>query len=321
MKKFLRLIFIFMVGFSITAVSQSGDMDDDGLTDDQEAILGTDPTKADTDGDSLNDGTEYLELFTDPTKADSDDDGLNDAEDPFPSWLDYVDLNGVTSQRDRILNSGGTQVLNQLVEVAVGNVITIDWFNQLSPQFDLAEADFSISFDFIDPMRQDFSDDGFYRISEDGQSAQVRIPGSSELVEETTPWRTNTMTISDWPYHLFSKPIEVGQTWEFNVFYHEFLPQDEDPYFTGRAEVVRIEKFPIETKLGRREYEVFVIEATMSHVTFNDPFFKAFLGDDPVLRTLVHLTTDHLRMLRFTTPFFRITPSKQVGFSDFIVNH
>ncbi len=321
MKKLITMLFIFVFGLTMTAVSQSGDMDNDGLNDEQEALLGTDTTKPDTDGDGLSDGIEYLELFTDPTQADSDNDGINDAQDPFPSWLDYVDLNGVTSQRDRIINENNTHTVNQLVEVAVGNVITIDWFSRLSPQFDLAQADFTISFDFIDPMRQDFSDDGFYRVADDAQTANVRIPGSTELVEEITEWRVPTMTISDWPYHLFSKTIELGQTWDFNVFYHEFLPQDEDPYFTGHAEVVRIENFPIETQLGRREYEVFVIEATLSHVTFNDPFFKAFLGEDPVLRTLVHLTTDNLRMLRFTTPFFRITPSKQVGFSDFIVNH
>jgi len=321
MKKLFTLMFVFVFGFAMTAASQSGDMDNDGLNDEQEAILGTDVTLADSDGDGLGDGTEYLELFTDPTKADTDEDGLNDDQDPFPTLFDYIDLNGVTTQIDHIINNEEGNTLNQLVEIAVGNVITIDFFNHLSPQFDLASADFDISFDFIDPMRQDFSDIGFYRVAADAQTANVRIPGSTELVEEVTEWRVPTMTISDWPYHLYSKPIEIGQTWDFNVFYHEFLPQGEDPYFEARAEVVRTEMFPIETQLGRQEYEVFVIEATLSHVAFNDPFFKAFLGEAPVLRTLVHMTTDNLRILRFTTPFFRITPSKQVGFSDFIVNH
>ena len=129
------------------------------------------------------------------------------------------------------------------------------------------------------------------------------------------------MTISDWPYHLYSKTMEVGQTWDFNVFYHEFLPQGEDPYFASHAKVMRREMFPLQTRLGRREMEVYVVEATLSHATFNDPFFKAFLGPDPMLHTLVYFSVDHQVMLRYTTPFFRITPSKQVGFSDFIVNH
>ena len=38
------------------------DSDDDGLTDAQEAELGTDPEGADTDGDGLDDGEEKEEM-------------------------------------------------------------------------------------------------------------------------------------------------------------------------------------------------------------------------------------------------------------------
>jgi len=54
------------------------DSDGDGLTDAQEAILGTDPAKIDTDGDGLTDGQE-VELGTNPLLADTDGDGLDDA--------------------------------------------------------------------------------------------------------------------------------------------------------------------------------------------------------------------------------------------------
>lgn len=321
MRRWMVLFMSLIVGFTLVGVSQGADRDGDGLSDDQEALLGTNPAKQDSDGDGLNDAQEYLIRFTDPTKADTDEDGLNDALDPFPTWLSYNDLSGVATSMDRLLNDDAGMTLNQRVQVSVGNVITIDWFNHLTPQFTLNSADFTIGFDFIDPNRMDFQQDGFYKVSPDEQSVEIRLPASRELIERTADWLGTTMTISDWPYHLYSKPIAIGQTWDFNVFYHEFLAQGEEPYFTGRAEVVRKETFPINTKLGRREYEVFVVEATLSHVTFNDPFFKQFLGEDPVLRTLVYFTTDHLVMLRYTTPFFRITPSKQVGFSDFIVNH
>lgn len=53
------------------------DTDGDGLTDDEEDTLGTDPNSADTDGDGLDDGEE-LELGTDPTLADTDGGGVND---------------------------------------------------------------------------------------------------------------------------------------------------------------------------------------------------------------------------------------------------
>ncbi|MCP4994321.1 MAG: calcium-binding protein [Gammaproteobacteria bacterium] len=53
------------------------DTDGDGLTDDEELQLGTDPNNADTDGDGLNDGAE-VQLGTNPLGVDTDGDGLND---------------------------------------------------------------------------------------------------------------------------------------------------------------------------------------------------------------------------------------------------
>lgn len=60
---------------------QPVDTDGDGLTDTQEADLGTDPNMADTDGDGLTDGDEVNEYQTDPLMADTDGDGLNDGEE------------------------------------------------------------------------------------------------------------------------------------------------------------------------------------------------------------------------------------------------
>ncbi len=54
------------------------DCDDDGLTDKEEARLGTDPCSADTDKDGLGDFEEVREHGTDPLDIDTDDDGLND---------------------------------------------------------------------------------------------------------------------------------------------------------------------------------------------------------------------------------------------------
>ncbi|MDA7934290.1 hypothetical protein N9C66_04095 [Akkermansiaceae bacterium] len=64
----------------------TGDFDTDNLTDAEEFDEGTDPTLADTDGDTLNDDVELLGSAnsfdnspTNPLKADSDGDGFDDA--------------------------------------------------------------------------------------------------------------------------------------------------------------------------------------------------------------------------------------------------
>ncbi|MBI5466338.1 MAG: hypothetical protein HY974_03550 [Candidatus Kerfeldbacteria bacterium] len=54
------------------------DTDGDGLTDDEERSLATDPLKADTDGDGLFDREEVKVYSTDPLKADTDGDGFSD---------------------------------------------------------------------------------------------------------------------------------------------------------------------------------------------------------------------------------------------------
>lgn len=67
----------------LTALAHDGslDTDGDGLTDDEEAALKTDPNNPDTDGDGLKDGEEVKTYHTDPLKADSDGDGLKDGDE------------------------------------------------------------------------------------------------------------------------------------------------------------------------------------------------------------------------------------------------
>lgn len=57
------------------------DTDGDGLSDDEEALLGTDPLNPDTDNDGLSDGDE-VDLSTDPLNPDTDGDGIVDSRDP-----------------------------------------------------------------------------------------------------------------------------------------------------------------------------------------------------------------------------------------------
>jgi outer membrane protein OmpA-like peptidoglycan-associated protein/opacity protein-like surface antigen len=69
------------IRFSFGGRPADNDPDKDGLTNDEEAKLGTDPNNPDTDGDGLNDGDEVRKYKTDPLKKDTDGDGLNDGSE------------------------------------------------------------------------------------------------------------------------------------------------------------------------------------------------------------------------------------------------
>lgn len=60
---------------------QPVDSDGDGLDDDLENSLGTNPNNPDTDGDGLTDGVEYYDTQTNPNNPDTDGDGLTDGQE------------------------------------------------------------------------------------------------------------------------------------------------------------------------------------------------------------------------------------------------
>ncbi len=80
-------------------VPVTNDSDNDGLSDDDEKKLGTDPSKADTDGDSLADGAEVNKYKSDPLKKDTDGGGVEDGaevqrgSDPIDAADDKGNLN------------------------------------------------------------------------------------------------------------------------------------------------------------------------------------------------------------------------------------
>jgi outer membrane protein OmpA-like peptidoglycan-associated protein len=64
------------------------DDDGDGLSNGEEARLGTDPLNPDSDGDGLSDGDEVKVYHTNPLNPDTDGDGLPDGEEVFKYHTD-----------------------------------------------------------------------------------------------------------------------------------------------------------------------------------------------------------------------------------------
>lgn len=67
------------------------DSDGDGLTDDEETVIGTDPFDPDTDDDGLSDLYEISVSGTNATNADTDGDGIIDGLDEYPLFPDAGD--------------------------------------------------------------------------------------------------------------------------------------------------------------------------------------------------------------------------------------
>lgn len=64
-----------------TNVPLGKDSDNDGLSDEEEKQLGTNPSNFDTDGDGLTDRVEVRIYHTDPLKKDTDGDSYNDGDE------------------------------------------------------------------------------------------------------------------------------------------------------------------------------------------------------------------------------------------------
>lgn len=99
-------------GGSLTLMNQYTNNDADDLLDLQEFRAGTNPKNSDTDGDTLDDARELLELGTDATRKDTDGDGVDDnvelalGTDPLRA---DTDGDGLTDGAE--LNSFGTDSL------------------------------------------------------------------------------------------------------------------------------------------------------------------------------------------------------------------
>ncbi len=106
------------------------DSDGDGLTDDREREIRTDPFDPDSDDDQLTDGEEVLTYQTDPLNADSDYDGLTDGAEVKVYKTQPLDID---------TDDGG---------VADGHEVIEDNTDPLNPADDLQLFTLNIEFDY-----------------------------------------------------------------------------------------------------------------------------------------------------------------------------
>lgn len=162
------------------------DADGDGLTDAEEAALGTSINSADTDNDGLYDREEAKVYKTDPLKADTDNDGLADGEevrqklDPLTPNANTPNLNYRNTEAKIELNL----LENMVLESSAENILQFnDNINQIK---------FYIYRD--DQIPAALKPDWAYTIGEDNID-RVIIKNSQKNTDET-PYSTEISTSS-----------------------------------------------------------------------------------------------------------------------------
>lgn len=143
------------------AAAGPADSDGDGLTDDYEISIGTDPYNPDTDGDGLTDGDEVLKYKTDPLNPDSDFDGLKDGAEVLKYKTDPLDPD---------TDKGG---------VTDGHEVLVDKTNPLNGNDDLLRFELHLLFDYdkADIHAKDFPD------IDTVAKVLARNPGSTATIE------------------------------------------------------------------------------------------------------------------------------------------
>lgn len=174
----------------------SGDLDSDGdgLTDAEEAQIGTDPFNPDTDGDGLTDFEEVRTYKTDPLNPDTDYDGLKDGAEVHTYKTDPL-------KRDT--DNGG---------VADGHEVIEDNTNPLDPSDDLQLYTLNIEFDYDKAIiRPQYFDqlDVIVKVLRRDPGATARIEGHADK-RKTSEYNYNMRLSERRAKAVMNYLVEVG---------------------------------------------------------------------------------------------------------------
>jgi outer membrane protein OmpA-like peptidoglycan-associated protein len=169
----VRYVFGAHVAPSYTAAGGPKDSDADGLTDEEEMQLGTDPHRADTDKDGLSDYDEVKVYQTNPLNPDTDFDALKDGPEVF---------NYQTNPNLRDTDKGG---------VADGHEVMEDGTNPKDKSDDLQLFELNIQFDYDESV---IKPEYFRDLDIIGKVLQ-RDPGATSRIEGHADQKTDSNKI------------------------------------------------------------------------------------------------------------------------------
>lgn len=171
-------------------VANDNDYDADGLSNDDEAIAGTDPFDADSDDDGLNDLSEINEN-TNPLHADSDNDGLTDYEevetyqtDPLAADTDADGINDILEinnyQSDPLVRDSDADGLVDGDEILAGTLL-----NDADTDDDGLSDGLEVHEYQSNPLQQDSDNDGVDDLAEVTAGSDPNSAGSGASTQGT----------------------------------------------------------------------------------------------------------------------------------------
>jgi outer membrane protein OmpA-like peptidoglycan-associated protein len=196
---------------SVDPYGAAYDSDGDGVTDDEERRIGTDPLNPDTDGDYLPDGDEIYRYNTSPLNPDTDGDGLNDGAELMIFHTDPL----VADSDNDGLNDG------QEIRQYRTNPLREDTDN------DLLSDGVEVTRTLSDPRNPDSDGDGII----DGQDECPKVPGDAAHhgcpPGEPVTRQPETVQQSG-PLAGLPKDVEVGDRADFSGIYFRINSDDFD---------------------------------------------------------------------------------------------
>ena len=276
------------------------DLDNDGLTNSEEAKYGTDPSESDTDNDELADKEEINKYKTDPLKTDTDSDGVSDGKeielgtDPLTVQSDFS-VTETSDDEDTVsasvsLNLSGSQVES----LSVDRVINDELFPESIPGYMGGAYNFSvdgkfdsaiISFEFNPANIDNNSEPTIYYYNEEEQELEPLETTINGNVASASVEHFSTYILIN--RKIFDSAFTWEDEWSTEDKYSEVQivfviddsgsMDDNDPH-NLRLSVARelIDTLPKDSKIGVVSFE-WGTEVLTNGLTTDKDIAKSFL--------------------------------------------